>query len=150
MHKVARSADVHPAKMAKLEDPPAASNIVVQFQSDSGDIVGAERVATGLGGTISASLTPIIRPSSAAGPQLDLPQGTSPDQLETLLNGLLDHDSQRLPYLFYVNDRPLSDSLGKHLVEHKVGPSFAIFDGAVHLSLRRSSQSLLMYCTVKS
>ena len=59
MHKVARSADVHPAKMAKLEVPPAASNIVVQFQSDSGDIVGAEWVATGLGGTRSASLTPI-------------------------------------------------------------------------------------------
>ena len=40
MHKTARVSDVHPAKMAKLDEPPVASNVVVQFQSDTGDTVG--------------------------------------------------------------------------------------------------------------
>ena len=64
----------------------------------------------------------------STGPQLDLPQATSPEQLETLLNGLLEQENHRLPYLFYVNDRPLGESLGKHLVEHKVrSPSFRLY-----------------------
>ena len=54
------------------------------------------------------------------GPQLAVPQDTTPEQLETLLNGLLNEDAQRLPYLFYVQDRPLGESLGQHLLQHQV------------------------------
>ena len=55
----------------------------------------------------------------SAGPQLSLPQNTTTEQLETLLNGLLNEDAQRLPYLFYVQDSPLGESLVEHLLKHQ-------------------------------
>jgi hypothetical protein len=51
-------------------------------------------------------------PPERAGPQLDLPSSATPEQLETLLNGLVkagkDADEagdERLPYAFYINDQ---------------------------------------------
>ena len=45
LHKTARSSNVHPSKLAKLDEAPAASNVVVQFQSDTGDTVGEAAAA---------------------------------------------------------------------------------------------------------
>jgi hypothetical protein len=38
------------------------------------------------------------------GPQLDVPQGVTPAQLETLLNGLLQND-EKMPYSFYIEEQ---------------------------------------------
>lgn len=54
-----------------------------------------------------------------AGPQLDLPQDVTVQQLETLLNGLLSNE-EKLPYSFFVDDVELAQELGQHLLKHKV------------------------------
>lgn len=42
-------------------------------------------------------------------------------QLEALLQGILRQEAgDRLPYAFYVDDRPLVEELGAHLHTHKV------------------------------
>ena len=95
---------------------PEAS-IVLQFQSDAGETAGAchpycWQAAAADGGPAEGRSRP--------GPQLAVPQSTTPEQLETLLNGLLSEEGRRLPYLFYVQDRPLGSSLGEHLLQHQV------------------------------
>ena len=50
-----------------------------------------------------------------------MPHDTTPAQLEALLNGLLRQEaSEKLPYAFYIDDRPLLEELGSHLHTHKV------------------------------
>lgn len=44
------------------------------------------------------------RTAAHAGPQLDVPQGVTPAQLEALLNGLLQQE-EKLPYSFYVEEQ---------------------------------------------
>ncbi|KAK9840799.1 hypothetical protein WJX81_005490 [Elliptochloris bilobata] len=83
-----------PLKKGRLE----AANIIVQFQSDTGDTVG---------------------------PQLDLPHDATPAQLETLLNGLL-QQKEKLPYSFFIEEQPLADDLGVHLHKHKVSVEAAL------------------------
>lgn len=56
---------------------------------------------------------------TAAGPQLDVPHDVTPQQLETLLNGLLKQE-EKLPYSFFVNEQQISDELGAHLLKNKV------------------------------
>lgn len=41
---------------------------------------------------------------SPAGPQLDIPHTVTPQQLETLLNGLLSNED-KLPYSFYIEEQ---------------------------------------------
>lgn len=55
---------------------------------------------------------------NCAGPQLDLPQNVTVQQLETLLNGLLSNE-EKLPYSFFVDNVELADELGQHLLKHK-------------------------------
>eukprot|EP00898_Chlorokybus_atmophyticus_P007554 jgi/Chlat1/77/Chrsp1S03117 len=75
---------------------------------------------------------------ASAGPQLDLPQSATPEQLEAVLNNLLKHASsavlsctamhvsrtqthdERLPYAFYVNDVELAGELGQHMQQNAV------------------------------
>ena len=46
------------------------------------------------------------------GPQVEVPFGTTTDQLEQILNSLLTSDGERKPYSFYVNDKEIVDSVG--------------------------------------
>lgn len=62
---------------------------------------------------------PSRRMLMCAGPQLDLPQDVTVQQLETLLNGLLSNE-EKLPYSFFVDDVELAQELGQHLLKHKV------------------------------
>lgn len=90
-----------PHKLAKLDAvQPSSANVIVQFQSESGEPVGT---------------------------QLDLPQNATPVQLEALLQGILRQEAgDRLPYAFYVDDRPLVEELGAHLHTHKVSVEAAL------------------------
>lgn len=54
-----------------------------------------------------------------AGPQLDVPQDVTVQQLNTLLNGLLQNE-EKLPYSFFVEEQELATSLGEHLHKNKV------------------------------
>lgn len=93
-----------PAKMRKTDpEAPATkeavgNSVIVQFQSVDGQTTGH---------------------------QLDLPQGVTPEQLETLLNELL-HNDEKLPYGFYIDDAEVTGPLGEHLrkagasIEHAV------------------------------
>jgi len=56
----------------------------------------------------------------ATGPQLDIPHDVTPEQLETLLNGLLQQDQDRQPYSFYIEDLELGGPLGVHLKKEGV------------------------------
>jgi NLE (NUC135) domain len=55
----------------------------------------------------------------SAGTQLQLPQGTSPAQLQTLLNQLL-HNEEALPYAFYIEDLELSGDIGSSMMKNNV------------------------------
>ena len=85
-------ADPPPAKQQKLApkekdvagtnaDAAAAAgtNVIIQFHSSEGE---------------------------PTGPQLDLPHDVTPQQLETLLNGLLQQE-ERMPYSFFVEEQEL-------------------------------------------
>ena len=50
---------------------------------------------------------------------MDVPHDVTPQQLETLLNGLLKQE-EKLPYSFFVNEQQISDELGAHLLKNKV------------------------------
>eukprot|EP00899_Mesostigma_viride_P016657 jgi/Mesvir1/24993/Mv16951-RA.1 len=56
---------------------------------------------------------------AAVGPQLDLPQNVTPEQLQNLLNSLLENE-EKLPYAFYLGDLELVEELGAHLQAHEV------------------------------
>lgn len=125
--------DERPAKAARLDI--GASNIIVQFQSSSGEATGsfmrpcAQRQAPCVKLQCAASRrrqaareAQILTPwafLSTAGPQLDIPQNVAPEQLEVLLNGLL-QNQERLPYSFYIDDQELSGELGAHLAKAKI------------------------------
>ncbi|DBB18330.1 TPA: hypothetical protein ACH3X3_003279 [Trebouxia sp. C0006] len=82
-------------KKRKAEEEAAvvpAANVVVQFQSDTGE---------------------------KAGPQLSVPQDATVKQLNLLLNQLLDNE-EKLPYSFFVEEQELASSLGEHLQKNKV------------------------------
>ncbi|KAL4439724.1 hypothetical protein ABPG75_002725 [Micractinium tetrahymenae] len=81
-----------PAKQQKLDASTTPANVIIQFQSPEGE---------------------------ATGPQLDVPHDVTPEQLETLLNGLLQAE-ERLPYSFFVEEQELAAELGAHLLKHKV------------------------------
>lgn len=49
-----------------------------------------------------------------------MPHDVTPEQLETLLNGLLQAE-ERLPYSFFVEEQELAADLGGHLAKHKAG-----------------------------
>uniref|UniRef100_A0A7S0RZ28 NLE domain-containing protein n=1 Tax=Chlamydomonas leiostraca TaxID=1034604 RepID=A0A7S0RZ28_9CHLO len=72
---------------AKAAQEALNGNVIIQFQSSTGDNTG---------------------------PQLDVPASVTPEQLETLLNGLLSH-TERTPYSFYIEDAELGGALGTHL-----------------------------------
>lgn len=84
--------DPPPAKQQKLDPSTTATNVIIQFQSPDGE---------------------------STGPQLDVPYTVTPQQLETLLNGLL-HQEEKLPYSFFIEDQELSAELGAHLQKAKV------------------------------
>jgi ribosome assembly protein 4 len=73
----------------KIDD---SANVIIQFQSPEGD---------------------------PTGPQLDVPHDVTPQQLETLLNGLLQQE-ERLPYSFFINEQELAAELGAHLKKNAV------------------------------
>jgi NLE (NUC135) domain len=78
-----------------------------------------------------------------AGPQLDLPQDVTVQQLETLLNGLLANE-EKLPYSFFVDDVELAAELGQHLLKHKVcGRCLP----ALQLTLRFCTHTSLQHCS---
>ena len=53
-----------------------------------------------------------------------MPQDVTPQQLDTLLNGLLgqggDGQPERLPYSFFIDKSELGGELGTHLVKNAV------------------------------
>ena len=53
------------------------------------------------------------------GPQLDVPSSITPQQCQTLLQGLLEEEEAR-PYAFYVNDQELGSTLGELVTKHKI------------------------------
>lgn len=53
------------------------------------------------------------------GPQLDIPHDVTPKQLEVLLNGVLNHSEEKLPYSFFIDDIELTGSLGGFLQTQK-------------------------------
>lgn len=57
-----------------------------------------------------------------SGPQLDLPYAITVNNLESLVNGLLKQQDEKLPYSFFINDSRLIEDLGTHLQKHKVAP----------------------------
>ena len=81
-----------PAKQRKLDPDTPAANVIIQFQSPEGE---------------------------PTGPQLDLPHDVTPQQLETLLNGLLQQE-ERLPYSFFIDQQELAAELGAHLKKNAV------------------------------
>lgn len=81
-----------PAKQQKLDAAATPANVIIQFQSPEGE---------------------------ATGPQLDVPHDVTPEQLETLLNGLLQAE-EKLPYSFFIEEQELAAELGAHLMKHKV------------------------------
>lgn len=63
------------------------------------------RAAWRHGGDAAASRTCNMHaPRRRAGPSLDVPQSVTPQQLETLLNGLLQHEEKQ-PYSFYIDSQ---------------------------------------------
>lgn len=54
-----------------------------------------------------------------AGSQLQLPQGTTSAQLQTLLNGLLSNE-EPVPYAFFIDDFELTDEVGAAMLKHDV------------------------------
>lgn len=60
-----------------------------------------------------------------AGPQLDVPHSVTPQQLETLLNGLLQNED-KLPYSFYLEENELAGELGEHLAKAKLSVEKAL------------------------
>ncbi|CAM9121547.1 unnamed protein product [Discosporangium mesarthrocarpum] len=50
------------------------------------------------------------------GPQIDVPLGSTPSQLEELINQLLENE-QKVPYTFYVRDTEVLDSLANTVTE---------------------------------
>ncbi|KAF8060590.1 NLE1 [Scenedesmus sp. PABB004] len=83
----AAAAPQPPAKRAKQEPPPEAANVIIQLESAEGE---------------------------HAGPALDVPHTVTPQQLEVLLNGLLQHE-EKTPYSFYIDGQELAGELGEHL-----------------------------------
>lgn len=81
-----------PNKQQKLDDTPSA-NVIIQFISPEGDTTG---------------------------PQLDVPHNVTPQQLETLLNGLLQQSEERTPFSFFIEEKELAAELGAHLQRHAV------------------------------
>ncbi|GAX77292.1 hypothetical protein CEUSTIGMA_g4738.t1 [Chlamydomonas eustigma] len=86
------------AKKSKVEATVAGGNIIIQFQSTSGDLTGS---------------------------QLDLPTLVTPSQLETLLNGLLENE-EKLPYSFHIEEQELVGELGEHLAKHSISVEKAL------------------------
>ncbi|KAI8474530.1 MAG: putative Notchless [Monoraphidium minutum] len=85
-----------PAKQARLD--AEAANVIIQFHTSDGETTG---------------------------PQLDVPQGVTPAQLEALLNGLLRNDEKQ-PYSFYLDELELSGELGAHLLKAGVSVERAL------------------------
>lgn len=54
-----------------------------------------------------------------AGTQLQLPHSTTPQQLETLLNGLLKNE-EKVPYAFYLEAHELAGEVGAAMLKHSV------------------------------
>ena len=81
-----RTSHPPPAKIQKVDH---SANVIIQFTAPDGE---------------------------PTGPQLDIPGTVTPSQLETLLNGLLEH-SEKLPYAFFIQDQELAGELAAHLTE---------------------------------
>lgn len=75
-------------KRDKDEEAKLMANVIIQFVSPEGQ---------------------------PTGPQLDIPHDVTPKQLEVLLNGLLNHSEEKLPYSFFIDDIELTSSLGGFL-----------------------------------
>lgn len=103
------SDDHPPSKQPRLMDASSAdrapkhassANIIIQFTSPEGE---------------------------STGPQLDVPHNVTPKQLETLLNGLLQHaEDERHPYSFFVDEQELASELGEHLERNKASVETAL------------------------
>jgi hypothetical protein len=99
--------------MASLAEPPAK-----QPRLDPRASSTAATAATATSANVIIQFTsPDGEPT---GPQLDVPHTVTPQQLETLLNGLLLQQDDRLPYSFFVQDQELASELGPHLKKHTV------------------------------
>lgn len=86
-----------PTKQQKVdseaqEKDGSAANIIIQFISPEGE---------------------------PTGPQLDVPDSVTPQQCQTLLQGLLTEEEPR-PYSFYIQDVEFGGSLGDHVKRHKL------------------------------
>jgi NLE (NUC135) domain len=60
-----------------------------------------------------------IRCLASAGTQLQLPHQTTPQQLETLVNGLLKNE-EKVPYAFYLEDAELSGEIGMAMLAQNI------------------------------
>lgn len=56
---------------------------------------------------------------SHAGTQLQLPQGTTTAQLQTLLNSILSNE-EPIPYAFYIEDAEVTDEVGRVMLKNDV------------------------------
>ncbi|KAL6748054.1 hypothetical protein V8C86DRAFT_3147228 [Haematococcus lacustris] len=77
---------------AAAYEKAVSGNVIIQFQAATGE---------------------------STGPQLDVPASVTPEQLETLLNGLLQAE-EKLPYAFHIQEQELSSELGVHLSQQGV------------------------------
>jgi hypothetical protein len=84
-----------------------AMNVIIQFQTSTGESTGEEVVKKLFVPCLHVHqhrLTNQAISLLAAGPQLDVPATVTPEQLEVLLNGLLQTE-EKLPYSFYLDDQ---------------------------------------------
>lgn len=141
---------------AKAAQEALNGNVIIQFQSSTGDNTGEYRLiccwnvlhcAMGVPTMLHAwwhmccnsNLTLVLSVVLChdTGPQLDVPAAVTPEQLETLLNGLLSH-TERTPYSFHIEDAELAGALGSHL---------AARDMSVEAVLRVVYQPQVCECT---
>ncbi|KAJ9525032.1 hypothetical protein QJQ45_017407, partial [Haematococcus lacustris] len=87
---------------AAAYEKAVSGNVIIQFQAATGESTGAMGNST-----------------EAERPQLDVPASVTPEQLETLLNGLLQAE-EKLPYAFHIQEQELSSELGVHLSQQGV------------------------------
>jgi hypothetical protein len=96
--EAAAAPKIRPWKV-KPAEPEHPSSIIVQFQATTGEVTG---------------------------PQIEVPFGTTRDQLEQILNSVLGSVDDKKPFSFFVSDSEIVDSLGS-VVLSQVRPHGLVF-----------------------
>eukprot|EP01025_Chloroclados_australasicus_P001702 TRINITY_DN10422_c0_g1_i1.p1 TRINITY_DN10422_c0_g1~~TRINITY_DN10422_c0_g1_i1.p1 ORF type:complete len:491 (+),score=52.19 TRINITY_DN10422_c0_g1_i1:87-1559(+) len=62
---------------------------------------------------------------SKVGPELDLPNSVTPQQLNSLVNQLQNNE-ETLPYSFHIADKEITENLGEHLTKNEISVETAV------------------------